>query len=134
MATMTANEEPLAVSVLEKFSLIYLATPYSKYPDGLTAAFEVAARFTADLLRAGLKVYSPITHTHPIAIYGNIDPLDHLIWLPFDEVIMEKSDALLVAKIPGWTTSFGIGKEIKWFRERKKPIYYIDPESLEVTK
>src|SRR3990167_1959103 len=58
----------------------YLATPYTRYPAGIRAAFADAAKLAARLLVTGLKVYSPITHTHPLAIYGHLDPLDHAIW------------------------------------------------------
>src|SRR5436309_1862842 len=64
----------------DKATLYYLATPYSKYPRGLTAAFEDAANLAARLLQVGFRVYSPIAHTHPLAVYGKIDPLDHAIW------------------------------------------------------
>lgn len=48
----------------------YLATPYSKFEGGLEAAFRAAAEVAAKLVRQGESVYSPICHTHPIAIYG----------------------------------------------------------------
>ena len=56
---------------LLRFDLVYLATPYSKFPGGIQAAFIDAACIAARLLRAGVKVYSPITHTHPIGRVGD---------------------------------------------------------------
>ncbi len=117
-----------------RYGLVYLATPYSKYPPGLEAAFREAAKITARLLRLGVKVYSPIAHTHPIAEYGHLDPLDHSIWLPFDEAIMAKSDAMVVAKMDGWETSKGIKHEIGVFGLAEKPIYYLDIETFEVRR
>lgn len=105
---------------------MYVATPYSKFPGGLEAAYEAAAQFTAELLRAGVKAYSPICHTHPIAVYGKIDPYAHEIWLPFDEAVMERSDALLVAKLESWDQSKGIQHEIDFFQSRAKPVYFSD--------
>jgi nucleoside 2-deoxyribosyltransferase len=93
-------------------------------------AFRDASKLTAQLLRAGLKVYSPIAHTHPVAIYGELDPLDHGIWLPFDAAIMDKADALLVAHMDTWDKSFGIAHEINVFKAADKPIYHLDPDSL----
>lgn len=113
--------------------LYYLATPYSKYPKGIERAFIDAATLTGRLLKAGLKVYSPITHTHPIAIYAEIDPLDHDIWLPFDQAMMDKADALLVATMDGWEESKGIGHEIAWFNKHSKPIYALDPITLNMS-
>ncbi len=115
---------------LKKHSLVYVATPYSKYPGGLTVAFEEAARITAYLLQHGVKAFSPIAHTHPIAIYGDINPLDHSFWLPVDLPIINKSDALLIVQMTGWKESKGIAWEVRRFKKAKKPIYYFDPYTI----
>lgn len=52
----------------------YLASPYSKYPAGIEAAFQDICKQTALLIRHKIPVYSPIAHTHPVAIHGEIDP------------------------------------------------------------
>lgn len=119
---------------LRQFSLCYLATPYSKYKDGIEAAFQDAARIAAMLLKTGIKVYSPITHTHPLAVFGELDPLDHKIWLPFDEAMMEACDALVVVHMDGWQQSYGIAHEIKVFGAARKPIFDLDPASFELTR
>lgn len=117
-----------------KFDLVYLASPYSKYPSGPEDAFKRISKLAGRLLRLGVNVYSPIAHTHPIAVHGSLDPLDHSIWLPFDAAIMGKSDAMLVAKMDGWQESKGIGHEIDVFTKAGKPIYYLDIETLEVRR
>ena len=114
--------------------LFYLATPYSKYKGGnLGQAFRDAAELAGKLLKAGYKVYSPICHTHPIAEYGELDPLDHSIWLPFDEAMMRACDALMVAHMDGWEESFGIAHEIEFFEASGKPVYDLDPVSCKIT-
>lgn len=110
---------------LTKYKLVYLATPYSKYKAGIHMAFVDASIFAARLLQSGVNVYSPIAHTHPLAIYGNIDPLDHNVWLPFDKSMMEASEALVVAEMQGWQESKGIQHEIEFFERAGKPIYYL---------
>jgi hypothetical protein len=120
---------------LRRFSLCYLATPYSKYKGGdLALAFQDAAALAASLLIEGIKVYSPIAHTHPLAVFSHLDPLDHSIWLPFDEAMMEAADALIVAHMDGWEESFGIAHEIKKFVADGKPIFDLDPATLQLTK
>ncbi len=104
--------------------MMYVGTPYSLYEDGLENAFVEAAKVTAELLRRGIPVFSPITHSHPIARYGNIDPLDHKIWLALDEHMMRAADALLVIKMPGWEESYGIKHEVAFFEAAHKMIYY----------
>lgn len=115
---------------LKKYDLIYVGTPYSKYPGGIEAGFIAASKITARLMVEGLRVYSPIAHTHPLAIHGNVDPLDHSVWLPFDAAIMNKSDAMIVAMLPTWETSFGVRHEIQVFVAAGKPVYFMSPSDL----
>lgn len=105
---------------LPRKHLCYLATPYSKFPDGIEAAFQAACLVDGALLKLGICAYSPIAHTHPIAQYGEIDPLDHNIWLPFDEAMMRAADAIIVAQLPGWDVSFGVAHEIEFFKNAGK--------------
>ena len=114
--------------------LIYLASPYSKYPAGIERAFEDISAIAGKLLVKGYKVYSPIAHTHPIATYAKLDAYDHSIWLPFDQAIMTACDAMIIAKMETWDKSYGIGEEIKFFSAVEKPIYWLDPETLEIAR
>jgi len=112
----------------ERFT--YLATPYSKFPGGIESAFKIACKAAADLIRAGVRVYSPIAHTHPIAIHGGIDPYAHQIWLPADLPMMRAAASLTVLKAPGWESSYGIGEEIKEFRRWAKPVFWMEPGTV----
>ena len=111
---------------------LYLATPYSKYPGGLEEAFVAACKLAGELLKRGLTVFSPITHTHPIAMHAGIDPLDYKIWLPCDRMRMDTSDALLVAMMRGWEASVGIQHEIDYFMETNKPVHFLDVRTIEL--
>lgn len=114
-------------------TLYYLATPYTKYKGGIEKAFMAAAELTGKLLTNGYRVYSPIAHTHPVAVYGGLDPLDHSIWLPFDEAMMHACDALLVAHMDGWRESKGVMHEIEFFARGKKPIFDLRLDDLRMT-
>lgn len=115
------------------FNLVYLATPYSKYPKGIEQAFQDASAIAGKLLKSGVKIYSPIAHTHPLAIYGDINPLDHSIWIPFDESMMRVSQALIVAMMDTWQDSYGVNHEIEFFRKAGKPIYFYNVTTGELT-
>lgn len=110
----------------------YLATPYSKYPKGIGAAFLEACKQAAVLVRGGVRVYSPIAHTHSIAQVGGIDPYDHDIWLPADRPFMDTARGLIVCKMDGWEDSYGIAEEIKIFEQADKPILFMEPGILPV--
>jgi hypothetical protein len=114
--------------------LVYLATPYSKYPLGVEQAFINAAKLAAQLLLTGLKVYSPICHCHSLATYGGINALDHSIWLPFDEAMMARCDVLIVAQMEGWQESVGIKHEIVFFEAAQKPIFDLNVKTLGMVK
>jgi nucleoside 2-deoxyribosyltransferase len=122
------------IEALRDYRLLYLGTPYSKYSAGLDAAFRDASALAGRLLTVGLRVYSPIAHTHPIAIYAGIDPLAHAIWLPFDEAMMDAADACVVAMMDGWNRSVGIAHEIAYFQKAGKPVYLLDPSDLSVDR
>lgn len=107
-------------------TLFYLATPYSKYPGGIEAAWIDACRAAASLLRQGMKVYSPIAHTHGMAAHGGLDPFDHELWLGFDELMMSACDAMIVCRMEGWAESKGVNYEIMRFTEMGKSILYVD--------
>ena len=108
-------------------SFYYLASPYSKFPGGIDAAFEEVCREAALLVRAGVPVYSPIAHTHPVAIHGDIDPFDHNIWLEADRTFMEAAKGMILCRMEGWETSYGIGKELEYFQAAGKPVIHMTP-------
>jgi hypothetical protein len=108
----------------------YLATPYSKYPDGIEAAFRAACEQSALLVKAGIPIFCPIAHTHPVAIQGGIDPFDHEIWLPADEPFMHLACGLIFCKLPSWEISYGMNEERKVFTAAGKPILDMEPGSV----
>lgn len=121
------------IEQLRTYPLVYLGTPYTKYADGIEAAFVDAAQLSAALLKRGVKLYSPIVFSHPLAVHGHLDPLDHAIWLPFDQAMMDAAAAMAVGMLPGWSDSFGVQHEIDVFRKAGKPIHYVDPIELGVS-
>jgi hypothetical protein len=115
-------------------TLAYLGTPYTRYGAGLDAAFEVAADLTARLTTAGLTVYSPIVHSHPLAKHGGLDPLDLSIWYPHNDALMARCDSLIVAHMDGWRDSIGIAYEIAYFKRVGKPIFDMNPATLTMVR
>lgn len=105
----------------------YLASPYSKYEHGIRQAYVEICRQAALLVRAGVKIYCPIAHTHPIAVHGEIDPLAHEIWLPLDEPFIKNASGLIVCQMQGWQESYGIKVEMQWAKEHKLDIVFMTP-------
>jgi glycosyltransferase involved in cell wall biosynthesis len=115
-------------------SFLYLATPYSRYVAGIEAAYVMACEQQALLVRAGVPVFCPISHTHGAAIHGGIDPLDHTVWMPADEPFMAAASGLIMVMADGWEESYGMKIELETFRAAGKPVVWMTvgvvPEEL----
>lgn len=118
------------LSDLLKFKMIYLASPYTKYPWGLDAAAEDIAVVTGRLMLKGIKVHSPIVPTHYIAKFANIDPVDHELWMGIDAAFIEVCDSMVIAQLSGWDVSRGVAHEIEVFTLQNKPIMTLDVGTL----
>ena len=108
---------------ITKEGLIYLASPYShEYPGIREKRFKEVCMIAGNLIKAGYQVFSPIAHTHPIAIHASLE-LDFNTWIKLDTLMLKKSDFLVIALMDGWVKSTGVRKEIKIAGELGKPVF-----------
>jgi hypothetical protein len=92
-------------------TLIYLAAPYSHAdPAVRQERFERINAAASYLMRRGLRIFSPISHTHPIALAGGL-PLGWDFWEGYDTEILSVCRAIVVLMLPGWDTSKGVHGE-----------------------
>ena len=92
--------------------LIYLASPYSHHDAAVRQLrFEIVSRVAARLMSGGLHVFSPISHTHPIAEYGSL-PLGWDFWEQYDRAIMGVCSRMIVLMLDGWEQSRGVQAEV----------------------
>ncbi len=99
-------------------SKIYLATPYShKDPAVRQARFEAVTKAAGELIAQGHHVFSPITHSHPIALAHPDMPTHHEYWRKFNESMIDWCDEVRV--MPGWEESIGVTAEILYAWERE---------------
>ena len=108
--------------------MIYLASPYS-HPDAAIREerFRAACQAAAQLMRAGNIVYSPIAHSHPIALHGL--PTDWRFWERHDREHLIRCEELVVLMFDGWRESEGVQAEIRIAGELGKPVRYLAPEA-----
>lgn len=104
---------------------MYLASPYS-HDDSLVVEqrFEAVCRAAARLMERGTLLYSPIAHTHPIAMHGKL-PTDWTYWERYDRAMINACDTLGVLMLDGWSVSRGVTAEIMIAEELDKPIEYL---------
>jgi hypothetical protein len=107
-------------------SLIYLAVPYS-HPDTSIRdqRFEAVNQVAARLMREGHHIFSPISHTHPIAMAGDL-PTGWDFWEKYDTAILQCCQKLIVLRLDGWEQSAGVRGEIAIAIGLEIPIEYID--------
>jgi len=101
---------------------IYLAVPYTGMEN---ISFIKANRKAADLILDGHIVFSPISHSHHIALQCDIAG-NWETWINLDRSFIEWCDEVWVYRLNGWKKSKGIKAEIDIANELGKPICYID--------
>lgn len=106
----------------------YLATPYTRYPQGHAAAFREACMAAARLMLEGVPVFSPIAHSHPIAHHMlPDDKTDHKLWMAMDGPVMAAAGGLIIYELESWRSSAGMAEEIRRFETAGKPVVFWKP-------
>ena len=106
--------------------LIYLASPYSDTnPAVRKKRYEIALEKCAELILDGYMVFSPIVHSHPIAVHIGA-AYEWEIWKELDRAILLKCDELWVLPIYGWNYSRGVTEEMRIAQEAGIPVKIID--------
>ena len=108
-----------------KKALVYLASPYSKYPGGREEANKLVTKKAAELMEEGYILFAPIPHSHNIEKEMS-KTYDGDWWLEQDFAVLKNCDKLVVYKIPGWEKSYGVKEEIKFAKKNKIPVEYIE--------
>ena len=112
--------------------LLYVACPFShKAPAEREHRFRTACRASAILMKHHIVVFSPLSHSVPIAQYGDIGDSDHDFWMSMDIPLLHRSDELLVLALEGWTESLGVKKEMFECISLRKPITVIGEADIE---
>jgi len=104
--------------------MVYLASPYSD-PDPAVRErrFQQACAASANLMRRGILLFSPIAHTHPIALYGL--PKGWEFWEQYDREFLAACERMIVLTLPGWRHSVGVKAEILTMQAMGKPVEYM---------
>jgi len=106
---------------------IYLACPYSHKDRHIELTrFATANSVAAKLMLKGHIVFSPLSHSVPIAEHIPDSNNGHDLWLEQDFVFVDWAEAIYVLCLPGWKKSTGVTAEIKRAQSQNKPIHYIN--------
>lgn len=106
--------------------IVYLAVPYSdRDREVRVQRFEAVNKAAAKLMKDGEFVFSPISHTHPIAEAGDL-PKGWEFWQNYDRSFLDVAKKVIVLKIPGWDKSVGVKGEIDIAAELDIPVEYME--------
>lgn len=120
--------------------LVYLASPYSAKmatddpgvgwvdPDEecIERRVELAAIATAKLMEQGLRVFSPVVHSH--GLVGHLPEhrqMDHDFWMTQDLEILRACDVVLCLPLMGWEFSRGMQAEQEAAKQSGIPVVRI---------
>lgn len=107
--------------------MIYLASPYTPPdPEIREARFHAVCRQTAEMLRSGIQVFSPIAYTHALAKHGL--PVEWAFWEEFDRAFLARCWEVWGLKLDGWQESVGVQAEIKLAQELGKAVVFVEAE------
>ena len=109
---------------LNKNDRIYLASPYTSDVELEELRYRQAREATAILLKAGYICFSPIVHSHPIAVEHKMVERRDLWMRQCKTYIRYWATAGIVLKLPGWKYSTGIEEELDLMFSAGTFVYY----------
>ena len=108
---------------------IYLACPYSHPVKAVrNDRFRAANKKAAELMQGGHIVFSPLSHSCPIADYLD-NHIDHDFWMKQDLTLLEWCDQMWILDIDNgaWKESRGINAEKRYAEKIGIPVRVIKP-------
>jgi hypothetical protein len=105
---------------------IYLAIPYTGMEQ---LSFETANRIAGKLMHEGHIVFSPISHSHPIAQTCEL-PAHWDYWKAADTAFLAWCDCVYVVMLGDWQRSTGVMAEMDIASHMGKVIVFIDPDTF----
>jgi hypothetical protein len=111
---------------MKQIRLTYLACPFRHADVNIQKKRCAAAHYGAALLSSqGHHVFSPLTHNEILIDLIQNMPKEH--WLEFDLAILSICQRLIILKLDGWESSFGIQLEVDFAKKNKIPIEEMMP-------
>ena len=116
--------------VVKNRHLTYLASPYTHNDMNIKIdRYNQAVIAANHLIQKGELVFTPIGHTHPIALFSDL-PGNWQYWEEFDSRMINACDSITVLMLDGWRQSTGVQAEIKLGKKLNKQIRSMDATSL----
>jgi len=109
--------------------IVYLAIAYShKNPRIREIRYEIANIISAYLMNLGVVIFSPITHSHPLAAYNLPTGWDY--WKSQDLSYLTVCESIIAVTLDGWKESIGLQDEVNIMKDMGKKVSFFDPCDL----
>lgn len=120
------QQETSNIAISGKNSRIFLASPYThKDKEIMALRYEAALKAAAKLIKEGNMVFSPVVHSHPIAITYDL-PKDYTFWQAYTKsFIVNWAEVFSTLCLEGWQDSEGINKEFDLAKKAGLSFSYI---------
>ncbi len=106
--------------------MIYLASPYWHADPAIrNQRFRAACRATAQMIRQGTTVFSPVVYGH--ALSGEGLPGDWSFWEGHDTDYLMLCNEVVVLQVDGWEESEGVREEVRLATALGKRVGYCEP-------
>lgn len=110
--------------------MIYLASPYSHQDPAIVHRRYVAAcKATAELMKWGEHVFSPIAHSHVVAEVGDFHT-GWEFWQKIDFEWIRMCGYVYVLMLDGWDRSVGVTAELRYALSLQIPVTWVLPSAL----
>lgn len=104
--------------------LIYIASPYShEDKDIMSQRYFEAMRYNNFLFNNSRHAYSPIVHTHNLALVHNLRT-DAKFWRSFNFKMLSVCTDLHILQLDGWSASKGVEQELDFAHLMGKRIQF----------
>ena len=113
--------------------LTYIAVPYTHAdPQVRQIRHDIVTRYTAGLMQRGVIAFSPISHTHAMAVRHGL-PETWAFWQASCHAFLSASERVIVLMLDGWRESIGVQAEIRIAESMGLELAYDSPSEERVT-
>jgi hypothetical protein len=107
-------------------SIVYLACPYT-HPDEavMLQRYEAVNAAAGELMLQGKVVFSPISHSRPIAEAMDFSTTWDF-WKDQDLAMLKLCGELCVLALPGWKDSVGVSEEMAEANRLRIPVTFME--------
>lgn len=127
-ANIDVQVEPAPDWGLGDDHLIYLAQPHShKSAEVRHWRFEQGCIAAGSMIRSGYMIFSPIAHSHPIALSVDLHA-EFAFWERYDKMMISRCQEVWVLTFSGYLESVGVMAEMEFANALGIPIKYVEPK------